>query len=120
MFRLNYRFHFGGDMQITYIDVRFEVLTVVKIEFLVSWVVVPCYLVVGYQHFRGPCCFHGSPELWYTTTTLHGAGSQKTVTSTCVEFSHCFMEKRCACHRSKSSSKKVKLSSVTSTKLIGV
>jgi len=28
---------------------------VVKLEFIVSWVVVPCSVVVGCQHFGGLC-----------------------------------------------------------------
>jgi len=27
-----------------------------RLEFVVFWVVVPCSVVVGYQHFRGLCC----------------------------------------------------------------
>jgi len=29
-----------------------------KIQVEVSWVVMPCSIVVGYQHFRGLCCLH--------------------------------------------------------------
>jgi len=28
----------------------------VEIQGKVFWVVMPCSVVVGYQHFRGPCC----------------------------------------------------------------
>jgi len=36
---------------------KFEVFMAVKIKSVVFWVVAPCS-VVGYQHFRGLCCFH--------------------------------------------------------------
>jgi len=39
-------------------DVRFEVFMVVKIQVKVFWVVMLCSVVVGYQHFGGPCCLH--------------------------------------------------------------
>jgi hypothetical protein len=39
------------------VDARFEVFTVMKIEFVVFWVV-PGIALVGYKHFRGPCCLH--------------------------------------------------------------
>jgi len=29
-----------------------------KIQVEVSWVVMPCSVVVGYQHFGGLCCLH--------------------------------------------------------------
>jgi len=25
---------------------------------VIFWVLTPCSVVVGYQHFRGPCCLH--------------------------------------------------------------
>jgi hypothetical protein len=31
---------------------------VVKIKVKVFWVVMPRDIVVGYHHFRGPCCLH--------------------------------------------------------------
>jgi len=37
---------------------KFEDYTLVDMDFVVFWVVVPCNVVVGYQHFRGPCCLH--------------------------------------------------------------
>jgi hypothetical protein len=37
---------------------RFEIFKVVKIHVKVFWVMTPCSDVVGYQHFRGPCCLH--------------------------------------------------------------
>jgi hypothetical protein len=39
-------------------DVKFEVLTAVKILMLVFWVVRPCGLVGRYQHFVGTYCLH--------------------------------------------------------------
>jgi hypothetical protein len=38
--------------------VRLEVFMAVKIQTEIFWVVMPCSVVVGYQHFRGPCCLH--------------------------------------------------------------
>jgi len=43
---------------------RFEVFTAVKIEVQVFRVVMPCSVVVGYQHFGGPCCFHLKGLKW--------------------------------------------------------
>jgi len=40
------------------IYVRFEVFMAVKIQIEVFWVVMPCSVVLGYKHFRGPCCLH--------------------------------------------------------------
>jgi hypothetical protein len=37
---------------------RFWVFTVVKIQVEVFWDVMPCSVVVGYQHFGGPYCLH--------------------------------------------------------------
>jgi len=37
---------------------RFEILTAMKIHIVVIWVVMSYDNVVGYQHFRGPCCLH--------------------------------------------------------------
>jgi len=34
----------------------------VKIQVKVYWVMMPCNVTVGYQHFRGPCCLHLHPE----------------------------------------------------------
>jgi hypothetical protein len=34
----------------------FEVFMAVKIQVMALWVVTPCSDIVGYQHFRGPCC----------------------------------------------------------------
>jgi hypothetical protein len=45
----------------------------VKIQDKVFWFVTPCSIVVGYQSFGGPCCFHleGEPEslVSYRNTT---------------------------------------------------
>jgi hypothetical protein len=40
------------------IYVRYEVFIAVKIEFIFFWVVAPCSVVVGYQHFRGLSFLH--------------------------------------------------------------
>jgi len=37
---------------------KFEVFTAVKIEVEFFWVVTPCSVMVGYQHFGGPYCMH--------------------------------------------------------------
>jgi hypothetical protein len=34
----------------------------------VFWVVTPCSIVVGYQHFRGPCCLHLQVEVFWVVT----------------------------------------------------
>jgi hypothetical protein len=39
------------------INSRFEAFTEVKIKGEDFWVVMLCNVVVGYQRFRGPCCF---------------------------------------------------------------
>jgi len=36
---------------------RFHVFTAVKIQVIILWVVTPYSVVVGYQHFEGPCIF---------------------------------------------------------------
>jgi len=42
---------------------RLEVFTAMKIQFVV---VTSCNVVVGYQHFRGPCCLrHFRNEQWH-------------------------------------------------------
>jgi len=61
-------------------DVRFEVLTAVKIQVEVFLIPTPSCVVVGYQCFRVPCCLHlpGPRKRCYTTTTLHSVTTQKT------------------------------------------
>jgi hypothetical protein len=42
-----------------------------KVE--VSWLVIPCSVIIGYQNFRGPCCFHHftlKMEAAWTSETL--------------------------------------------------
>jgi hypothetical protein len=39
-------------------DERFQVLTAVKIQVKLLWVVTAFSVVVGYRCFRGPCCIH--------------------------------------------------------------
>jgi hypothetical protein len=54
---------------------RFEVLRAVKTQVEVFCVVMVCSGVIGYQHFRGSCCFHLQGEVptlvSYHNTTLH-------------------------------------------------
>jgi hypothetical protein len=42
---------------------HFEAFTVVMFKVEVFWVVMPCSVMVGYQHFRGPCCLHVQGEV---------------------------------------------------------
>jgi hypothetical protein len=35
-----------------------EVFIAGKIQVVFFWVVTPCSVVIGYQHFRGPCCLN--------------------------------------------------------------
>jgi len=46
-------------------SVRFEVITAVKIQIKVFWVVTPCSVAVRYQYFIGPCCCHLQSEVNY-------------------------------------------------------
>jgi hypothetical protein len=39
-------------------DLRFDVLTAVKMSIAVFGVVTPCSLVDDYRHFEGTCCLH--------------------------------------------------------------
>jgi len=39
----------------------FKQVLEMKIQVKVFWVVMPRSFAVGYQHFRGPCCFN---SLW--------------------------------------------------------
>jgi hypothetical protein len=76
---------------------RSEVFTVMKIQFMVFWVVMPCSGMVGYHPFGGLCCLHLGGEvmetMWSSKTLVSncittGITSQKTTTS--GEFSqHC-------------------------------
>jgi len=38
---------------------------VAKIQVKVFWVVMPCSIAVGYQHFRGPCSVHLQGDFTY-------------------------------------------------------
>jgi len=42
---------------------RFMVFTAVKAQVEVFWVVLPCSVVVGYQHFGWRCCLHLQDEV---------------------------------------------------------
>jgi hypothetical protein len=69
-------------------ELRFKVFTVVNIQVMFFWVVMLYSVVVGYQHFRGPCCLHIQGE-------LHGITTQRTSTWILKKGSHfalcCFM-----------------------------
>jgi hypothetical protein len=57
----------------TMLEVSFEAFTAVMIQVVVSWVVTPCGVVVGYQRFRGLSCLHLQSEVnaWrYTSASL--------------------------------------------------
>jgi len=43
---------------------RFEVFTAIKILVVFFWVVTPYRIVIGYQHFGVPCCFHHLISPW--------------------------------------------------------
>jgi len=42
---------------------RSEVFIAVKIQVEALWVVIPCSVAVGYQHFGGPCCLRFQGEV---------------------------------------------------------
>jgi hypothetical protein len=44
-------------------NARFEVFKAVKVLVMVFWIVTPCSVVVGYQRFGRPCCFHLQGEV---------------------------------------------------------
>jgi hypothetical protein len=48
----------------------------VMFQFKVFWVVMPCSVVVGYQHFRGPCCLYRvkMEEAWTSETLVSYPG----------------------------------------------
>jgi hypothetical protein len=58
---------------------------VVKIEYVVSWIVAPCNVVVGHQlledHQPWRWRQHSPLKQWYPTTTLHSTITQKTSNS---------------------------------------
>jgi len=45
------------------IVVSFEAFPAVMFQVKVFWVVTPCSVIVGYQHFRSPCCLHLQGEV---------------------------------------------------------
>jgi len=62
---------------------RFGLSRVMKIQFEFFWIAMLCSIMIGYQHFRGPCCLHhqgGLLKCWYPTTTLHGITTHKITT----------------------------------------
>jgi len=48
-----------------------------KIQVMVSWVLTLCSDVVGYQCFRGPCCFHLQGEVNHTGKGGIGTGRRE-------------------------------------------
>jgi len=50
--------------------VRCEVYMAVNIQVNFFWVVMPCSVVVGYQHLRGPCWLHLQGGKAWTSETL--------------------------------------------------
>jgi hypothetical protein len=44
-------------------NARCEVLVVVRIQVEFFCIVKPCSVMVGYQHFRGPCCLYVQVEV---------------------------------------------------------
>jgi len=46
---------FMGTSQ-TLLSASFDALTAVNIQVRVFWIATPCSVMVGYKHFRGPCC----------------------------------------------------------------
>jgi len=44
-------------------NASFKAFTAVMFQVKVFWVVTPYSIVVGYQHFRGPCCLHLQGEV---------------------------------------------------------
>jgi hypothetical protein len=63
---------FHNVIRLTPIDMRFEVLTAVKMSMLVFWVVTPCELVDRHQRFGGAYCLHlqGWGEFMFRRTRL--------------------------------------------------
>jgi hypothetical protein len=48
----------GNYVNILIMFQRFEVFVVVRIPVEVLWVLMLCSVVVGYEHFGGPCYLH--------------------------------------------------------------
>jgi hypothetical protein len=58
-FRISERFWNANASRFTAVaEARFEILTAVKTDVEVFWVVMPCSVVGGYHRFGGPCCLH--------------------------------------------------------------
>jgi hypothetical protein len=100
-----------GCEDVNWIHLGLGVFTVMKIQVVVFWVLMPHSNMVGYQHFRGPCCLqlqgevdidtdrgykmgrgtpfsspcrwrqHSPSTYWYPTASLYSITTQKTVTS---------------------------------------
>jgi hypothetical protein len=47
----------------TKVVVNFKTFTATMFQVEALWVVMPHRVVVQYQHFRGPCCFHLQDEV---------------------------------------------------------
>jgi len=68
---------------------RFVILTVIKIQVVVLWVITPCSAVVGYRRFVGLAASitspwklkqHYIPRRWCPTSLLHSVTTEKTAT----------------------------------------
>jgi hypothetical protein len=51
-----------GERHHAHFKLRSEVF-MVRDWVMVFWVMMPCNEVIGYQHFRGPCCLHLEGEV---------------------------------------------------------
>jgi hypothetical protein len=58
------------------ISITSEVFKVLKIQYE-SWVLTPCSVVVGYQRFGRPCCFHLQSEALLSSRGLLGCDAVK-------------------------------------------
>jgi len=53
----------------THAIAEFQVSTAIKIQAVAFWVMMPCSVVAGYQHFGRPCCYHLHTGLYSTLAT---------------------------------------------------
>jgi hypothetical protein len=74
-----------------------EVHTVVKMSMLVFWVMTPCRLVGGHQHFGETYCLHlqgwnVSPKHWYLPMSPHSITTQNNNIDKARIFSSCWVK----------------------------